>query len=151
MQPEAHHHSSQHARPQPTPAREQINKKTTALTSSAAHLRAMQAKEKNHPVQSELSGQLSTGQCCCFFSEPFWFCSANSKSSTSWGFWGTVRTAQLASWWMGRWQSCTDDAQDPTSSKCSSWTWHMRRVTLLHHLSHSQQVINTRNTSPCLV
>lgn len=98
MQPQGHHHASQHARPQPTPVQEQINKKITALASSAAQPQA-HAKKK-HPVQSEPRGQL----CWCFFSEPFWSCLANAKSSSSWGFWGTVTVSGQQSWPAGRWE-----------------------------------------------
>lgn len=99
MQPQGHYHSCQHARPQPTPVQEQINKKITALASSAAHLRVMQTKKK-HIVQSEPRGQLY----CSFFSEPFWLCLANAKSSSSWDFWRTVALSGQQSWPVGGWE-----------------------------------------------
>lgn len=49
---------------------------------------------------------------------------------------------------MGRWHPVQKMLRAPAPP--SVGTWHMRTVTLLHQVSHLQQVINSGHTSPCL-
>lgn len=147
MQPQGHHHASQHARPQPTPVQEQINKKITALASSAAHLRLMQRKNTQ---SSQSPGASSADASFQNHFGPAW----PMPSQAAHGAFGEQsqyqdsRAGQLVD---GKMASCTEDAQGPTTSRSSLWIWHMRTATLLHQLSDSQQVINTGTTSPCLL
>lgn len=144
MQPQARHHSSQHARPQSTSAHEQINKKSIALASSAAHLRVKQAKRKTTQASQSLASSQQDSAAASFQNH---FGSAwPTPSLAAHGAFGEqshCRDSRVGQLEDGKMASCTKDAQGPTTSRGSSWTWHRRTVTLLHQLSHSQQVINT--------
>lgn len=150
MQPQARHHSSQHARPQSTSAHEQINKKSTALASSAAHLRVKQAKRKTTQSSQSLVASSQRDSAAASFQNHFGSAwpTPSLAAHGAFGEQSHCRDSRVGQLVDGKMVSCTKDAQGPTTSRGSSWTWHRRTVTLLHQLSHSQQVINTGKHLP---
>lgn len=103
MQPQAHYHSSQHARPQSTPAHEQINKKITALASGAAHLRVTQAKRKTTQSSESLLASSQLDSAAASFQNHFgsaW----PTPSLAAHGAFGEQPHCWDSSWPVGGWE-----------------------------------------------